>query len=130
MREIKFRGWDKRENIMFEVRAIDWSDGVIISCHSDSRKYYPGDMGDHIEFLQYTGLKDKNGKEIYEGDIVGVEKEVVKFGECQVSMGEYECYGFYLDDEYKEVLTKSYAEVFEVFGNIYENPELLNHETK
>ena len=66
MREIKFRAWDKKEKEMVEVCQINWHDpyGITIS-HNGS---WHNDIADY-ELMQYTGLKDKNGKEIYEGDI-------------------------------------------------------------
>lgn len=78
---------------------------------------------------QYTGLKDKNGKEIYEGDILRTEIEdnqyrnyLVKFDEKELS---YELYGN--DDlEYRVTCTRYNQIIFEVIGNIFDNPELLD----
>jgi uncharacterized phage protein (TIGR01671 family) len=142
MREIKFRAWDKEENKLFDVYAIDWgADQVIVSCHSDKKKYYPNEeMGDKIVFMQFTGLKDKNGVEIYEGDILSTEKGsipmIIKWAENKFfDADEYgtTITGFYMGREkndrfYRAVtpLGNPYKEYqYKVIGNIYENPELL-----
>jgi len=78
--------------------------------------------------MQYTGLKDKNGKEIYEGDVVewvwengNIYREVVKWKEIPTE--ETSCFGF----EFSGDLISKYGgrDTVEIIGNIYENPELL-----
>lgn len=74
MREIKFRAWDKEKNIMYYNETPD-KDAIFvdtlgaINCWLNSNDTYL--------FMQYTGLKDKKGKEIYEGDIVAHNEEVM-----------------------------------------------------
>ena len=79
----------------------------------------------NLHLMQYTGLKDKNGKEIYEGDIVKHEHPYKK---------EPEIKEIYFDEELCEfglrmsnaLLHRQFSDEFEVIGNIYENPELIH----
>lgn len=87
--------------------------------------------GDHIKIMQFTGLHDKNGREVYEGDIVNPLKhpynsstminhhEIVRYNEQGLLLPFHEMTGYEQD-----TWISNYAE-FEVIGNIYENPELL-----
>lgn len=125
MREIKFRAYIKdltglnehhfnRPQIgrMFEVETIDFANECIV-CRTPSETYL--DFA-QIELLQYTGLKDKNGKKIYEGDIM---KTFNGNGVVQ-----YDAPGFKTSNEYQEVFSTCH-ESWEVIGNLWENPELL-----
>lgn len=124
MREIKFRAWLKEEKIMGEVLGIDILHKEIFFSNEDANCYEHTDFKD-IELMQYTGLKDKNNKEIYEGDIlklrdnhgIGVIKYSDEWGAFVVE---------YIKPRPLAVLGMNYyKEDIEVLGNIYENPELL-----
>lgn len=116
MREIKFRCW--YDNHMFDVTDIDFAYKMINLTGADIIKFTDGIL------MQYTGLKDKNGKEIYEGDIVRVRYK----GKEDIGKIIYEYNGFTID---VMNMKRPYGRVplierfTEVIGNIYDNPELL-----
>lgn len=123
MREIKFRAWLKEHKTMVNVAEIDIDHQLIYHYGFDD---FEGNFEkfNSIELLQYTGLKDKNGKEIYEGDILSdgndeeTYKVIFKNGSFRAEFeGDFEEYSFDLIDVV--------AQGCEVVGNIYENPELI-----
>jgi uncharacterized phage protein (TIGR01671 family) len=120
MREIKFRAWSPfEESMSYDVTlyANGWMKCIFLNGYE--AKYAGQDI---IPLMQYTGLKDNNGKEIYEGDIVadhiGIGFVEYKNSAYRVNYGNGECKWFidYLDSEGKTV---------EIIGNKHENPELL-----
>lgn len=126
MREIKFRVWDSKEKSMIEWDDIKASNSIFIWINANNR-------GTEHPLMQYTGLHDKNGKEIYEGDIV--KAKIYKPKEPVVGLVRYLTYtthftaGFCLVSKYSSPTEyiwslKSGIET-EVIGNIHENPELL-----
>jgi len=148
MRPIKFRAWDVCGKKMLPVTKINWLSHAVWtdpqSCHGD----IPMCLGCCI-LMQYTGLKDKNGKEIYEGDIVNItiRENIGTFnvpddiianggytGRDDVFEGEviFQDFGFGVNDKENGVIFLQPMEdtFFEVIGNIYENPELLNTKEK
>lgn len=108
MREIKFRAWDK------EIHKFKYPDLWDSSMPSNWRDWY--------ELMQYTGLKDKNGKEIFEGDIVKYKSpsdcgiEEIKWNGESISLS-------YSSQGLKTLMSINF--VFEVIGNIYEDEHLL-----
>lgn len=126
-RPIKFRAWDRLTKTMFEPMDLR---------SSYARLNGFGSQG--YELMQYTGLKDKNGKEIYEGDIVKIHnyKETWKRGEPKIDWRVFEIrWNRYLWSFNNSVISKPLADYdttdlmpydIEIIGNIYENPELLN----
>ena len=122
MRDIKFRVWDNERNAMFNSKSvdIDFFEGKI-EITSDTIRYdevYTDEIKD-FELMQYVGCKDKNNKEIYEGDIVKTKEHI---GQIRYSKGM-----FFIDvkgDFYLPIYNVS--KFMEVIGNIYENPDLLD----
>lgn len=80
-----------------------------------------------LRYSRFTGLYDKNGKEMYEGDIIrgedGYNREII-YGTMNCGCC-YSVYGFALDPFDYEDFVFEYPEQYEVIGNIYENPELI-----
>jgi uncharacterized phage protein (TIGR01671 family) len=116
-REIKFRAWDKKEKRMLPVDAVNFFNKSIVSNRARG-EHSGGQLGFiEVELMQYTGLKDKNGKEIYEGDII-------KSGNGALGVVKWRHFGFE-QDMIKTLGWWVIQEDGEVIGNIYENPELL-----
>jgi uncharacterized phage protein (TIGR01671 family) len=146
-REIKFRAWHKGRKKMLSWEEISLLiEGYVIILADNRSSYIPGEelilRGNPFKlpeliFLQYTGLKDKNGKEIYEGNLVCTSPRgqvyIVRNGRYDNGY-TYEdadsgC-GWYVDGGMNEwgrpnVSGIRKGEHFEIIGNVYESPELL-----
>ena len=134
MREIKFRAWDRKNKEMRPVQDLRFDiDYGLKEINLDTYVFFKERFND-IELMQYIGLKDKDGKEIYEGDIIKMKHPIIAVGlysNKQTDTGEiHEVTGkveyrrscFWCGDELLLGLIKT---EFEVIGNIYENSELL-----
>ena len=135
MREIKFRAWDiKNKKMVWPLRLFGHKAGLPCRLYTTEVKDKEGNVytvKSQIILLQYTGLKDKNGKEIYEGDIVKIKKNKYEVGYWKG------CFMFVLRgnngniQDAKNVNESIFLDcesnfIGEVIGNIYENPELIN----
>ena len=114
MRELKFRVWDglSKEFKAFDNYFCKAKDGILSVCTNS----------DDVTVEQYTGLKDNNGKEIYEGDIV-------KCGAYSPKPIVFEEGRYWLGEEPDDLFASSvYFDNIEVIGNVHENRELLEEE--
>lgn len=132
MREIKFRAWDREQKHLFDVDTLCPDHVIDMYCSVHPRRV--------CDIEQFTGLRDKNGREIYEGDILAKWDSMPGWNEEKdepnppkrtdqtdvATMERFPC--FWLKDEgfgcEGEDLEDSNN--WEVIGNIHENPELLS----
>lgn len=120
-REIKFRAWLKEERKMVNVETLFIGINRLCFGNSETEDLFFRDF-EEVELMQYTGLKDKNGKEIYEGDIV-VLNNIENDNMCIV---RYEHSSYRLEGwSLREDLSNVEDRFLEVVGNIYENKNLL-----
>jgi uncharacterized phage protein (TIGR01671 family) len=120
MREIKFRAWDTKNKKMGQPTDFRTPGGAI-ALYNSVGTYPDTDFPPHwpkpseLVFLQFTGLQDKNGKEIYEGDVIWVRGGTRH--EVRFTAGRFEC-------SHWDLGGRKAADI-KIIGNIYENPELL-----
>ncbi len=117
MRDIKFRAWDKeiKKYINLEKIVIDPLNGIVI----ETAGFDMIGNNDDAVLEQYTGLKDKNGVEVYEGDIVSAPV----YGFIKIGVVEYSSSGEWL---FLNIIRLSlFMDSLTIIGNIHENAELL-----
>lgn len=125
MREVKFRLWDEHMKIMEYSPNIDCLCGPDVVGRADLNEGLSEET-----FMQFTGLKDKNGKEVYEGDIVLATETVAEWMEQpspHKGTVEFENGSFVLKTKGRPLMSLGVKPVIglEVIGNIYENKDLI-----
>ena len=145
----RYRAWDIEFKEMVQVDALVFDEQIIKATYKNGN-IVKEDLKNYV-LMQSTGLKDKNGKEIYEGDIlkfndewdeycyegyvdgvsegvnyVEIEKETTCFGFGKTKIPESSLFNLVNDEHltFKELITDTVFE-FQIIGNIYENPELV-----
>lgn len=121
----KFRAWDKELQTMLDVPLIDFKKRVLVGEHwkFDETNFM---SFDDIELMQSTGLKDKDGKEIFEGDILGTKDGLLNgVVEYRSNLGMW-TNSLISYNNFERLC--NVAGNREILGNIYENPELLEVE--
>lgn len=141
MREIKFRAWDKENKRMCSVGWLRWNPDFTFRQAQCIFSVDGGGVfddvdellvdGENIQLMQFTGLRDKNGKEIYEGDIFAIpicatDDVVYKYYnieyEVRWTKGHWE---IHTEVDGRTELLEHYNKQGTVIGNIYETPELI-----
>lgn len=133
MREIKFRAWHP-----------EWSEMIIADFTPtfDKRSFFAFEFGvgfshypqdDRWVLMQFTGLKDKNGKEIYEGDLIRLTDKFTY--DVRFEDAKFVCYHVNNDwgrwGDLKRLSNADFLDMhYEIIGNIYENPDLLTKNSK
>ncbi len=121
MREIKFRAWDNVDYMSSAFTLNDLQKKKIV-------------YTDDVSLMQYTDIKDKTGKEIYEGDVLNHKTGNRLDGKWEV-LWDDGCWRLYREYDVQpdgtvrrqlHFLTRTQAKTFEVIGNIYANPELIS----
>ena len=121
-KEIKFRAWNKTKKIMTQAFAITGRGSLILwkGRNGKTWDWAYGKSKKLLEIMQYTGIKDKNGEEIYSGDLLRHNEGSKEYEVMWNDMGFWE-----LDGSCLGMVMRDNPNGLEIVGNIYENPELI-----
>ena len=129
----KFRAWHIHKQIMCEVIRIDFEQEIVtLDLETDDDEYYWMETDwnfSDVEIMQYTGCRDKNGIEIYEGDVI--KDKYDKIWLVQWYVGAFVITNKIPDSDGQTTTYSHFSNVsnhhfyFEVIGNMWKNPELL-----
>lgn len=142
MKEIKFKAWHKAEKKMCDVSIINFDQGAFLigvkpgEDEIGDKYFIPAPTNgrfcnfDEFELLQYTGMNDKNGKEIYKGSVLkAYGKKITRFV-VAFTNGSFDLYHEFARWGLLSRLFEMNDMPVEIIGSIYENPELLTLPTK
>lgn len=118
MKNLKLRAWLKEDKEMISVEEMAFDTKYVRGFYKLDSRWFKLEQ---VELMQSTGLLDKNGEEIFEGDIVSIDTD-----EFDLLVVKYET-GIYwlMDNEECVEHLSDYYKYVSIIGNIYENPELL-----
>ena len=126
MRELKFRAWNlKNKQMWYDGGHIDLSLSLDGELYTNDAYYSP--VKDEFIIMQYTGLKDVNGKEIYEGDVIRLRDSIA----CIEHDDKHTGFRFRWVDNQSHLGGTTWHEgmlyvmEYEIIGNIYENPDIV-----
>lgn len=124
----KFRAWDKEDESWIDIKSLGMMEGEITTLEEwdDDLPYFIEDLGKTWELMQSTGLRDKNGIEIYEGDILnhplqGMRKVYYPFNDRVASYGLEN-----IENGMRNTLQDTHK-LYEVIGNVHEHSHLLDN---
>ena len=123
MRGIKFRAWHKERNKMLDVFGVNFRTPATVQVLNAQYELYE-ELLSCVSLVQYTGLKDVNGRDIYEGDICFLIDTEYQNEQYEVAYSDSQC-KFYLKDHAGRLHGFMDDYYLKVIGNIYQNSELI-----
>ena len=125
----KFRAWDSSKKEMFTDTFAITESGQVVVVEQEFVTSIPDYVFvDHLIVMQSTGLVDKEGTEVFEGDILHHQIQTEYTFIVKYDKDNARWYGDGLSRTYRIDLMKHFMQYYKIIGNIYENPELLEEE--